>query len=152
MKLERWALVSEIVGSVAVVVTLIILLVEVRGNTAAIQAATYNNVVNSITTTLNDRGTDADVARVWLAGNAGEPLEPLDQERYESLVGANMRRFENAFYQYQIGGIEDSQWEPIENIVASLMSSPGHRRWWSNARSVYSADFQDLVDSLEDPE
>ena len=149
MKLEQWASIAEIVGSFAVVVTLVVLLVEVRGNTAAVQAATYNNVVESITTTLNERGADADLTRIWLAGNAREPLEPIDQDRYESLVGANMRRFENAFYQYQIGGIEESQWEPIKNIIAFLMSSSGHRLWWSNTRTLYSAEFQDLVDSLE---
>ncbi len=42
MKLEKWALVAEIMGSLAVVVTLIILIVEVRGNTAAIREQTID--------------------------------------------------------------------------------------------------------------
>lgn len=33
MKLERWALIAEIVGTIAIVATLIILVVEVRHDT-----------------------------------------------------------------------------------------------------------------------
>jgi len=40
MKLERWALIAEIIGGLAIVVTLAILIFEVRNNTAAIQAQT----------------------------------------------------------------------------------------------------------------
>ena len=152
MKLERWALVAEIISGAAIVVTLVVLLLEVRGNTAAIQAATYQNVVDSITSGLSVRGIDPDAARIWDAGSAGEHLEPIDQSRYLNLVGANMRRFENAFYQYRIGGIEESQWRPIENIIEGLINTPGHRAWWTNSRSVYSEEFQGLVDELLEPE
>ena len=152
MKLEKLALIAEIMGSVAIVVTLIVLLVEVRANTAAIQAATYQNVVDSITTGLSLRGTDPDVARIWDAGTVGEHLEPIDQNRYFNLVGANMRRFENAFYQYQIGGIEESQWRPIERIIGSLLNTPGHKKWWMDSRFVFSVEFQELADQLLEPD
>ena len=137
MKLERWTQIAEIDSGAAIVVTLDILLIEVRGNTAAIQAATYQNVADSITIGLSLRGEDPDVVRVWEAGSAGEHLDPLDHSRYLALVGANMRRFENAFYQYRIGGIEESQWRPSEAIIRNLMSSPGQRVWWTNARGVF---------------
>ena len=38
MKLEKWALIAEIVSSFAVVVTLILLVVELRDNTVALRA------------------------------------------------------------------------------------------------------------------
>jgi len=147
-KLSDWASIAEIVSGIAIVVTLIVLLVEVRGNTEAVQAATYQEVSSSIVTALGYRVTDPDVARIWLAGSSGERLELLDQSRYEALVTLNMRHFENAFYQYQIGGIEESQWQPIENIISLNVSSPGHLQWWSSVRSNYSMGFQELVDSL----
>ena len=42
MKLEKWALIAEIVSSVAVVVTLVLLLFEVRENTDIARAARTN--------------------------------------------------------------------------------------------------------------
>ena len=121
---------------------------EIRTNTSAVRAATYQSVADSITTPLAVRGVDPDVARVWSAGDAGAELEPLDQFRFQALVTANMRRFESAYYQYQIGGIEEAQWQGIENVLARVIRSPGHRRWWPGARSTYSSDFQELVEGL----
>jgi len=148
LKLSDWASIAEIVSGVAIVATLVILLLEVRTNTAAVRAATYQNVADSITTTLAARGTDPDVARVWLAGDAGDELEPLDEFRFDVLVTANMRRFESAFYQYQIGGIEESQWQGIEYVLSRVIRSPGHRHWWPRAKSSYSLEFQELVEEL----
>jgi len=38
LKLEKWALMAEVVGSCAVVLTLIILIVEIRGNSDEMRA------------------------------------------------------------------------------------------------------------------
>jgi hypothetical protein len=43
-KLSDWANLAEIVGSFAIVVTLVILIVEVRANTAATEAATRQSI------------------------------------------------------------------------------------------------------------
>ncbi len=40
MKLEKWALIAEVVGGLAVVATLIVLIAEIRSNTEAISAQT----------------------------------------------------------------------------------------------------------------
>lgn len=42
MKLEKWASIAEIACGFAIIVTLIILIVEVRGNTDAIRAQTLS--------------------------------------------------------------------------------------------------------------
>lgn len=41
MKLERLALLAEVVGGAAIVISLIVLVLEVRQNTAAVRASTY---------------------------------------------------------------------------------------------------------------
>ena len=43
-KLQEYALMAEIIGSIAIVVTLIILIMNVRDNTNAIQIATIDNL------------------------------------------------------------------------------------------------------------
>jgi len=90
IKLEKYALIAEIVGGFAIVLTLVILLLEVRGNTEAVQAATYRDVVESITATVQERGADAEVARVYYSGSAGEELSELDAKRFDALVVATI--------------------------------------------------------------
>lgn len=44
MKLEKWALIADVIGSVAIVVTLVILITEVRTNTELSRVAAYDAV------------------------------------------------------------------------------------------------------------
>jgi hypothetical protein len=150
MRLEKWALVAEVVSGIAIVVTLVVLIFQIRQGTAAVRASTYQDVVDSITTTLHERAFDEDVARLWYTADAGEVLEGLDAERFNALAIANMRRFENAYYQYLIGGIEPSQWDGIRRALGTVVTTPGHRRWWPERRALFSEDFQMLVDDILD--
>ena len=55
IELQEWALAAEIIGGLAVVVTLIFLVSETRDNTNAIQAQTYQ----SLTAALNENRKEA---------------------------------------------------------------------------------------------
>jgi len=148
VKLEKWALIAEIVSSVAIVVTLAILVIEVRTNTAALRASTYRDVVESITSILHERASDAEVAQIWYAGAAGDQLSPFDADRFDQLVTANTRRFENAFYQYRTGGIDPTQWQGVETALRQVFGPPAMRVWWEDNKSLYSLEFQHFVDDV----
>jgi len=47
MKLEKWALIAQVISGIAIVISLAILIVEVRGNTAAVEAQTIESHVAS---------------------------------------------------------------------------------------------------------
>ena len=68
MKLERWAMVGEIIASIAIVVTLAILIVELRGNTNAIQVATIDNVTGGWIGLNESVVSDPQVARALIVG------------------------------------------------------------------------------------
>jgi hypothetical protein len=97
---------------------------------------------------IRERGANADVARVYYAGAAGDQLDELETNRFDALVIANMRRFENAFYQYQIGGIEPTQWAGVQTALAGVVEPLGIRKWWAGNKDLYSEDFQQLVDDI----
>jgi len=128
-------------------VTLAVLVLETSGNTAALRAATYQNVVDSVTRTLDMRVTDPEIERVWRMGLAGEELNDVDKERFRAIITATMRRFENAFYQYELGTIEPKQWEGLSLQVQRIMSNPGTDEWWNLANSRFSPEFRSLVES-----
>jgi len=65
MNLEKTAAIGEIINSVAIVVTLIILVVEVRGNTAAIQAQTIQTAAALDQEFLVTVGADPVTAQTW---------------------------------------------------------------------------------------
>jgi len=148
MKLENLALIAEVAGGVAVVVTLIALLFQIRQSTAAVRASTYQAVVDSITTTLNQRATDKQVATLWHAVATGQQLEGIDAEQLDALLMATTRRFENAFYQHEIGGIDSPQWRGIESAISAVVKAPGYQSRWSTTKGKgsFRKSFQALID------
>ena len=55
MKLEKWALLAEIISGVAIVVTVIILIVEVRGNTTVLRATNRQSIAERIVLSADKR-------------------------------------------------------------------------------------------------
>jgi len=47
-KLQKWALIAEIVGGLAIVVSLVFLIIEVRGNSNLIRANAYDQNIQSL--------------------------------------------------------------------------------------------------------
>ena len=79
MKLERCALVAEIVGSIAVVVTLAILILEVRENTDESRASNRQSVISDLREQLLVRAQSPSLAAALAAAEGGtfDPASPL---------------------------------------------------------------------------
>ena len=146
MKLKKWALIAEVVGGVAIVVSLVVLIFEVRGNTEAVRAATFQNVSDSITANGMEIAADPEALRIYLTG-LREGLDDLaDRDRFQFLMIGQMRRFENAFYQRS--RMQPGQWQGLQTALDGIVSNDGFGLWWNDRRLVFSLGFQELVDEL----
>ena len=63
MKLEKWALLAEVIGSVAIVVSLVVLIVEVRASTDLSRLAAYETVSRDFDESRVLSMTDENVSR-----------------------------------------------------------------------------------------
>ena len=80
MKLEKWALVAEVISGTAIVISLVILIFEVRGNTDAVQAQSSASRLES------DRArryplivNEGGLTEAILKRNNGEQLSEVEQ-------------------------------------------------------------------------
>ncbi len=144
-KLSDWASIAEIVSSIAIVVTLVLLIAEVRGNTSAVRAATYQSVSDSIAGMVGFT-TDREIVGIFYKGLETGLDDPLEESQFGLILVSMVRRYENAYYQRDL--IEPELWQGIQNSLDRLVSRQGFGIWWNEWRSVFSADFQELVDGL----
>ena len=148
MKLEKYALIAEIVSGVAIVVTLVILIFEIRGNTGAIRDQTAQNTfaLSFQATTFQSEAE----ARV-LGKLEAEGWEALhDTEAYLAAVvlRAHFTTYDNHYYQYRRGNLdEDIHRAYEERIIATLLSS-ATQEWWSESRAMFTEPFQLYVNEL----
>ncbi len=123
-KLSDWASLAEVVSSIAVVITLVVLIVGVNANTTVTRAAVYQDSLDR----LNDFETiivqDSDLTRIWnhlFEGTAVE-LQRLEYVRLVSLIRQVFRVYENAYYDYQYALIGDREWVRFERSMCRIYS------------------------------
>lgn len=116
MKLERWALIAEILSAVAVVASLIFVGLQVRQgaeetalNTRAIQASAYQDLIaqiSSLNTLSIENPQFAELrARVITHDEAPQTVQELEQMRAFFLLA--FRHGDSAFRQYENGLIDE---------------------------------------------
>lgn len=149
LKLSEWASIAEIVSGIAIIVTLVVLIAEVRGNTTAVRAATYQNVSDSMTG-MADFSVDRELVGMYLRGLETGLDDPLERSQFGLILVSQIRRFENAFYQRDL--IEPQLWKGIQNSLDRIVSGQGFGIWWDDQqwRTGFSEDFQELVEELRD--
>lgn len=148
MRLERWALVAEIIGALAVVVSVLYVGFQVRQNSAALEASSVQAVTDSIAEFAADVGGDPELTRIYFNGlsESGGELSPEERNQFDLLMLSVVRRFENAFFQFEAGSIPPEQWRGLSETYDFIACTPGGREWWLNSKDAYSESFVSFIE------
>jgi hypothetical protein len=149
MSLQKWSLLTEIAGSAAVVATLVVLIVQVKENTAAIEATTRESVAARIEqrtmlvatspqfAELLARSRDAD--RKGIQPGSGEELQL--QQYYASVVTS----LEEAYLQSLEGNLSGKFFEARARKAIATLDSPTFRRALPTMQGNYTPEFYDWL-------
>ena len=146
-KLKTLAAIAEIVGAVAVVASLLYVGSEVRRNTAATQAASYQEIVRASNEYLLALATDSALTEIVLRAET-DPASLSDSEgrRYFSFSRVFWRNMDNAFVQYRRGVLADSEWLVYRGVACAAKTRDEDWSWQIHENSV-SPDFAAIINA-----
>lgn len=101
MKLEKWALIAEIIGSVAIVGSLLFLMVEVRDNTAAIRAGSRESIAGRIEQRAMEAAVSRDLLDALTKAREGGQLDSVELAHVRFFYTSVLTSAEEAFLQYR---------------------------------------------------
>ena len=133
----KYSVFTEIISSVAILITLIYLAIQTQQNTDAILANTRNQVIEvdtAITQTL------IEFPEIELAFYKKEPLNDLERVQLENWLIALIRTREYQWLQYQNGLLDEQTWESFLSAVSVTLSFPRTRYWWDAVSIEYFDD------------
>jgi len=147
--LQDWASIAEIVGAFAIVISLAYVAYEIRENTRALEATSRQSLADQdlefIGSALDSSVVAVAYAKYW----AGQELSNLEMSQLIEREHLNFRIFENAFYQYSIGAIAESEWQRyvqiIDVVICDGMKDPATQMWQRYGPS-FTPDFRIVVD------
>lgn len=149
--LQSLASLGEIIGAVAVVVSLIYLAVQVRQSTQAQRAENFSRALDRIAAIQAALSQDTDAA-VTFAKGVSDPSKLTSKERLQftwamyELFGA----FEFMFLASKSNSIPAEVWERWSSAVAFWLSFTGVQRWWHARPIPFTKGFTAYVEELLD--
>lgn len=148
MKLEKWALIAEIVSGVAVVATLIFLIIEIRGNSDAIRADMQINVSGRTIQHINDSISNPALLEAISREVRGEELSVAQEYVLSQSFGARMKLAEESFLVYRDGNLDEEVWLTRAEIALFNLANEHNRRRWADRRESgwYVQDFVRYID------
>ena len=156
-KSDRIQVITEIVGALAVVITLIFLIVEIRQNTEqtrlnarAVEIAAYQDLISQIleVNKLNFEYPGYMILKKrQLAGEALTPDESAEvEERYASMYWMLFRHGDMAYHQFENGIIDE------ERLLSSfgILGLEQEEIWeaWETRRLHFTESYRNYIDQL----
>jgi len=145
-KLQRWALFAEIVGGVAVLVSIAVLVVQIRDNTNAIRAQTFQAIQSEFREAFEfpenylEVRFDKDPSEYTL----------VDDTLMRTFFSRIMRIYENQWYQYSQGLFDEQLFRGYQQHMRITLGGEYFRNLWDLRKELgfFHPDFVQYVDEL----
>ena len=140
---------GEVLGAVAVVLSLVYVAAQVRQNTKALRGAATANAIASLRDWNKELISNVAVARVW--GRGVENMNDLDDDGRAQFIVLAFNLFktlEDMHFQFRQGSMDPEVWEGWEHFASIYLKRPGSQQYWAQRRPLFSRSFQDWLDAL----
>ena len=147
--LEALGNIGDFLGGIGVVVTLLYLAGQIRQNTRASRAETYQGLSSQFASTINSIASSLESTRIYNTG-LRDYSELAEEERtqFNFSMHAAFVAFENAFYLQQYGALERELWGKWASQLEWYTRRAGVIAWWKLSQAFFGESFREHVNSL----
>src|SRR5215471_6255204 len=122
MNLESASFVAQIVGGIAVVLSLLYVGVQIRQNTKATMMTAAQNLQATIGRIEEMMITDPQFSELVMRSVQREDVSPVDSWRMTLMCRNVLRTWQTAHYMYRTGVLDKALWQPQAVLLAGLMT------------------------------
>lgn len=139
--------IAETIGAAGVIVSLLYLAIQIRGDAGAKRAATIHEQQEAYRGFLHMMATNQEVSDIYIKGIQDfHSLETTELPRFTSIVGYLFRIFEENFFLWKDGQLEKRIWHGYVSPIGDSLNYPGVQAWWGTRSHWYSLEFRDFID------
>lgn len=129
MKLEKWALIAEIIGGIAIVVSLLFVGLQVRqSNSLAATDALKDGTQNWTDAYVAAFGTEESTAFFREAVSSCDTLSAEERGRFFGIVVRFVSAYDNIFNQYEAGRLREEVFVSIASVYYGIARIPCAQR------------------------
>jgi hypothetical protein len=147
---EAISAICQLVGALAVVISLIYLASEVRRNTRASQLAAMRLISDAFNRWIQQLAQHPHLTELYYRGiHDFESLEGADLVGFSALLGQGFRILEDSYYLQAEGQLEARVWHGYKALVRDVIGYPGVQAWWRSRSHWFSEEFANHINQLQ---
>jgi hypothetical protein len=148
MNLGDLANLGQIIGAIAVVVSLFYVANQIRQNTNAVRSATAQAVHEHFASWYHLLAADAELSQVVVNGLRDySSLSEMEKARFIATFMAFLSYSQNAFLKWREGLLAPPLWRGWELLIMNLVASPGGKGFWKERGYLFGDEFRRHVES-----
>jgi hypothetical protein len=144
---EAIAAVSELVGAVGVIASVVYLALQVRRAISESRASTFHKIFEGLANHTNHMFGAENVDLVARGFRSYRDLSAADRMRFDLLMANLVNYFEASYYASEADTLGD---ETIENWVwwfeSKIFCHPGVVEWWSDGQGIFPPAIRSWID------
>lgn len=139
---------AQVIGGLAVVVSLFYVASQIRQNTNAVRSAAAQNVHENFASWYHLLARDADISRIAVDGLRDyASLAEVDKARFIAIFMAFLSYSQNAFIKWREGSLAPALWSGWEQLMMNLVAAPGGCAFWQERSYLFGREFRDYVEN-----
>jgi len=147
---EAISAIGQVVGALAVVISLIYVASEVRRNTNATHLAAMRSMHDAFNRWIQQLGQHPDLAELWTRGVQDlKSLEGTEITRFIALAHGAFRILEEIYHLQAKGHLEKSVWRGWEAAMRDFNGLPGVQAFWRLRSYWFSDEFVKFIDQVQ---
>ncbi len=147
---EAISAIGQIVGALAVVISLIYLANGVRSSARATRIASERSLVEMLIRFVQQLAEHPHLSELYYRGiHDFESLEGAERVRFSALMDQLFRLYEETYYGQSEGHVAARIWRQAEAPLRDLNGYPGVQAWWRSRSHWFSEDFAKYVNQLQ---
>jgi hypothetical protein len=139
--------VGEAVGATGVIISLLYLAVQIRGDAREKRATRTHEQAGAIADVQLAIANSPVLADIFLRGLRDfSSLNGAELPQFSALSSTLCRLWEDHFFQWSEGHYDQKVWRGIDASISDLFSMPGLQVWWKTRSHWFSDEFKELVE------
>jgi hypothetical protein len=144
--------ISQLVGSIAVVLSVLYLALQVHQGTRVARLATQDAAATALRDVTKPLMENADLERIWRVGLEDIGALSLEERtRFFHAAYQFLKAFETIHFHYAYGLMDRELFEGWHGLLRHYIVAPGMAHYWKLRPDIFSKRFRTFVNSLEPP-
>lgn len=149
IKLSDGASWAEIISALAIIVSLVFVIVEIRENSTATSAANATDYTTVMSNWYRNMAMDEDAMAAYMKFMADpDSSSAVEQSSAVFALHSIMIILQNGEWLSQQGVLDKSYQQQLNSIILTASGRPGFERYWSMRKGFFTPEWQTIVENL----